>query len=175
LILCGDFNSEPHSAVYEYLVSGCIEGDHYPELDNLDNNSNNNHHHGSYNGGNSNYNGGGNSNNSNNVRVLPSNLRSIVHDVDLASVMNTVIGSEPNFTNFTAKFKGTLDYIFYTPARLRVMAASSMPEEHDIRALSGEGLPSTCYPSDHMVGAFQPLIGLERCCSRSGMCVCMYV
>jgi len=132
LILCGDFNSEPQSAVYEYLVSGSIEGEHYPELDTCDNASNN-------------------SSNGNAVRVLPPNLRSIVHDVDLASMMHSVLGSEPHFTNFTAKFKGTLDYIFYTPSRLRIMAATSIPDEQDIRAVSGEGLPSTCYPSDHMV------------------------
>lgn len=136
LILCGDFNSEPQSAVYEFLVAGSIEGDHYPELDSSDNNSNGN--------GNGGLNG---------VRVLPSNLRTVVHDLDLASVMNTAIGSEPGFTNYTSKFKGTLDYIFYTPARLRIMAATSFPEEQEIRALSGEGLPSTCYPSDHMVSS----------------------
>jgi CCR4-NOT transcription complex subunit 6 len=124
LIVCGDFNSEPQSAVYEFLTTGCVEGDHYPELE---------------------------INSSNNVQVLPANLRSICHEFDLASVMHTVTGSEPAFTNFTAKFKGTLDYIFYTPNSLRIMAATSIPEEHEVRALSGEGLPSTCYPSDHMV------------------------
>jgi CCR4-NOT transcription complex subunit 6 len=155
LILCGDFNSEPDSAVYEYLVSGSIEGDHYPELEVCDNptvnghngnlaNGNHGHHHNNHN-----HHAGLGVNN--NVRILPPNLRNIYHDVDLASVMSTVIGAEPNFTNFTAKFKGTLDYIFYTPARLRVMAATSFPEEHDVRMSSGEGLPSACYPSDHLV------------------------
>merc|ERR1712228_627640 len=32
LILCGDFNSEPKSAVYEYLTKGRVESQTYDEL-----------------------------------------------------------------------------------------------------------------------------------------------
>jgi hypothetical protein len=60
------------------------------------------------------------------------------------------MGCEPEFTNYTSKFKGTLDYIFYTHTRLRIMAVTSIPEAAEIQASSGEGLPSACYPSDHV-------------------------
>lgn len=122
LLLCGDFNSEPYSAVYEYLIQGAIQTLR-PELDVAE--------HG--------------------TRVLPMDLQSYGHNIELASAMSTVFGGEPYFTNYTAKFKGTLDYIFYTPSKLRILAVSDMPEEYDLIATSGDGLPSSCYPSDHLM------------------------
>eukprot|EP01034_Spumella_vulgaris_P023683 gene23683-29928_t len=122
LILCGDFNSEPTSAVYEYMVTGAIEQSH-PDL-NIGQHS---------------------------VRILPADASLITHNIEMGSAMFSGMGTEPQFTNYTAKFKGTLDYIFYTPSRLRIMAVTSLPEEDEIRASSGEGLPSTSYPSDHMM------------------------
>ncbi len=121
LLICGDFNSEPTSAVYEYLKHGAVSSDH-PELHVQDAK----------------------------VRVLP-DAHNIVHDMHLASAMEAAFGSEPSFTNFTGKFKGTLDYIYYSPNRLRIMAATSIPDEHDLRQLAGEGLPCACYPSDHIL------------------------
>jgi CCR4-NOT transcription complex subunit 6 len=123
LLLCGDFNSEPSSAVYEFLTHGAVSTDLHPELTAAMQDK---------------------------VRVLPE-LHNILHDMHLSSTMDTAFANEPLFTNYTAKFKGTLDYIFYTPSRLRVLAATSMPEEQEIKAVSGEGLPSACYPSDHML------------------------
>jgi endonuclease/exonuclease/phosphatase family metal-dependent hydrolase len=131
LVLCGDFNSEPESAVYEYILSGMISSER-PEL-----------------AASTNTNSGGNSHD-HTVKILPS-LHHISHDLDLASAMGSVLGAEPLFTNYTAKFKGTLDYVYYTPSRIRVLGAAALPEEHDIVALSGEGLPSACYPSDHVM------------------------
>eukprot|EP00981_Chlorochromonas_danica_P000134 scaffold38_cov130-Ochromonas_danica.AAC.1 len=125
LMICGDFNSEPLSAVYEFITQGAIENE-YPEL-----------------------------NLNNKVRILPdlssivheldlaSAMRTgLVHELDLASAMRTGLGAEPSFTNYTSKFKGTLDYIFYTPSRLRVMAVTAIPEEEDIRMIAGDSLPS---------------------------------
>lgn len=125
LLLCGDFNSEPESAVYEYLMSGMIASSR-PELSHA------------------------NAQDNGNVRILP-DTHHLTHDLALSSALSTTLGNEPAFTNYTARFKGTLDYIYYTPSRLRVLAATSMPEEADLRATSGEGLPSACYPSDHLM------------------------
>ncbi len=121
LLICGDFNSEPTSAVYEYLKHGAVSSDH-PELHVQDAK----------------------------VRVLP-DAHNILHDMHLASAMEAAFGSEPTYTNYTAKFKGTLDYIYYSPNRLRIMAATSIPDENDIRQVAGEGLPCACYPSDHIL------------------------
>ena len=66
--------------------------------------------------------------------------------------MATAIGTEPVFTNFTATFKGTLDYIWYTPGRLKVLAVNDIPDPLDIFEQCGDGLPSACYPSDHEIG-----------------------
>ncbi|CAM6031273.1 unnamed protein product, partial [Sphagnum compactum] len=93
LILCGDLNSEPSSAVYELLMEGAIVGPR-PEMDTTDN-----------------------------VRVLP-DLANISHNLELVG-----------------KFRGTLDYICYTPARLRVMAVSGIPDAAELEAENGVGLP----------------------------------
>ena len=120
LILCGDFNSEPTSAVYDYIMNRSLNSD-YPELD-LENK----------------------------VRVLP-DLQNIIHNIELDSIMNAALGNEPSYTNYTSRFKGTLDYIFFSPTRFRVMAVTSMPEENELQAVCGEGLPASCYPSDHVL------------------------
>ena len=64
--------------------------------------------------------------------------------------METVLGEEPVYTNYTRGFRGTLDYIWYTPKRLRVTAGAALPEEQELQIVSGDGLPCTCYPSDHL-------------------------
>lgn len=120
LMICGDFNSEPSSAVYDFVTHGALHAD-YPEL-----------------------------HTDSRVRILP-DPSNIVHELELTSAMSSALGSEPLFTNYTAKFKGTLDYIFYTPNRIRVMAVTGIPDENDIRNAGGEGLPCTCYPSDHIL------------------------
>ena len=82
--------------------------------------------------------------------ILPA-VHDITHGIELASAMQTGLGSEPLFTNFTANFKGTLDYIWYTPSRLRLLAVTNTPDPGDIFQLCGEGLPGACYPSDHVM------------------------
>ena len=82
--------------------------------------------------------------------ILPA-VQDINHGLELSSVMATAIGSEPVFTNFTATFKGTLDYIWYTPGRLKVLAVNDIPDPLDIFEQCGDGLPSACYPSDHVM------------------------
>jgi CCR4-NOT transcription complex subunit 6 len=124
LMICGDFNSEPASAVYDFIMHGHLTSDAHPEIFADPSNQS--------------------------VRILPS-PHDIVHDMEMASAMNTALGFEPNFTNYTQKFKGTLDYIFYTPSKLRILAVTAPPDENDVRAVAGDGLPCPCYASDHIL------------------------
>lgn len=123
LILCGDFNSEVDSAVYEYLSDGVIERAH-PDIEESDA-----------------------------MHILPE-LRTLSHNLDISSMMFSAMGSEPLFTNYTSGFRGTLDYAWFSTARLRVIGAFSMPEEREIQRDCGEGLPSAMYPSDHIMLCF---------------------
>lgn len=123
LLLCGDFNSEPDSAVYEFLSDGQLNRPH-PELEQQGQ--------------------------QHPVHVLP-DLQDIYHSLNLSSSMGSVMGAEPLFTNYTANFKGTLDYIFYSNQRLYVTAANNLPSAQELQFSSGEGLPSACYPSDHLL------------------------
>ncbi len=82
LIVCGDFNSEPESAVHELLTEGCLTR-HHPELDDEEDN----------------------------VRILPDQSE-IYHSLDLASAMQTALGHEPPYTNFTWDWKGKFCFVF---------------------------------------------------------------
>jgi len=157
LIICGDFNSEPTSAVYELMKYGQIESN-YPELD----------------VGLSDFGGGGGGGGSDygsavadnpysssysgisdrgskhgKCRVLP-DLENITHSLELASVMETAFGSEPEFTNYTINYKGTLDYMFYTPGTIKVLAVTELPDEYALSEIN-IGLPNVFYPSDHVM------------------------
>eukprot|EP01035_Chromulina_nebulosa_P018937 gene18937-24744_t len=123
LVLCGDFNSEPSSAVYELIVKGSIQQPR-PEITDT----------------------------SDNLTVVQ-NLHILSHRLDLTSAMTSCsgIGTEPAFTNYTANFKGTLDYIFYSHSRLRVLSVAIIPTEVDINKNCGVGMPAACYPSDHFM------------------------
>merc|ERR1712176_456542 len=124
LILCGDFNSEPKSAVYEYLTKGRGESTTYDEL----------------------------------VKeyelskgcLLPprDNLR---HRLGLKSHYNHN-GKEPNYTNYTRHYKGTLDYVLYSSKSLESIGYL---EELSIEQLSKEeAFPNSTNSSDHI-----PLMG----------------
>ncbi|XP_059460704.1 carbon catabolite repressor protein 4 homolog 1-like [Corylus avellana] len=56
------------------------------------------------------------------------------------------ISEEPVFTNFTADFCGTLDYIFYTENSLRVEGLLELLDKQTL----GTGLPSVQFSSDHI-------------------------
>lgn len=123
LIICGDFNSEPESAVHELLTEGSLQR-HHPELDEEEDGT----------------------------RVLPEQSE-IFHNLDLASAMQMASphGQEPLFTNYTRDWKGTLDYILFSPMRIRLMSVAAIPTPQELEAESGEGLPSAVYPSDHLL------------------------
>ena len=56
--------------------------------------------------------------------------------------------TNPNYTNYTVSFKGTLDHILYEKSHLEVLELLEMPSDDEIKAEGG--LPSTKFPSDHM-------------------------
>lgn len=62
------------------------------------------------------------------------------------SSYKSVMGHEPNYTNYTAHFKGCLDYVFTD--NLDVIGALEMPEESLLS--SHTALPSPNFPSDHL-------------------------
>jgi CCR4-NOT transcription complex subunit 6 len=119
LLICGDFNSEPLSAVYEFLNHGYVNENHEELVEDTAN------------------------------PLLP-DTEHVVHSLDLASAMATALGEEPSFTNYTKNFRGTLDYMWYTPSRLKVLAVSNIPDESEVIQY-GEALPNVCYPSDHLL------------------------
>jgi len=65
--------------------------------------------------------------------------------------MQTALGTEPIYTNYTQQFKGTLDYVLFSPMRIRLMSVAGLPTPNEIEIDSGEGLPSSVYPSDHLM------------------------
>ncbi len=143
VLLCGDFNSDPFSAAYELIRYKHLSSNHINTV-----------------------NGNANAVNSNNadfpannyefpqehkskVCILP-DISNIVHSIELQSIMATVFGNEPAYTNYTANYKGTLDYIFYTPSCLRAASAAEIPSESSLLQYN-IALPNAVYPSDHLM------------------------
>ncbi len=81
IVICGDFNSMPDSAVYQLLGEGDVGGDHADLLK---------YRYGNY------------------------TEEGFRHNLPLTSAYLEVLGAEPSFTNYTADFVGSLDYIFYS-------------------------------------------------------------
>jgi len=115
LLICGDFNSTPESAVYEYLRRGQIRQDH-PDLTNDP------------------------------CGILKQlNLR---HSLPMATAYETCNSREAPYTNYTEDFKGTLDYIWFSPDALAVLAISQVDDESQLTQETA--LPSSSKPSDHL-------------------------
>jgi len=136
LMICGDFNSTPDTAVYDLLSRQQVYHGH-PDV-NMSN------------GGDD---GGGSPN------ILPDTM-SITHSFQLGSVYHTVMGEEPKATNFTVSFKGVLDYMWYSASNLRPLSTAPIPDEESLTR-HGEALPSTQYSSDHimMIADMQIVVG----------------
>lgn len=130
LMICGDFNSTPDTAVYDMLSRREVHPSHRDV--NMQ---------------------------SDDVNIFPAHLLPISHSFNLGSVYVAVTGEEPQHTNYTAVFKGVLDYMWYSATNLRPQSVASVPEEEDIIQY-GEAMPSTQYSSDHvlMVSDMQILI-----------------
>jgi CCR4-NOT transcription complex subunit 6 len=137
IIVSGDFNSEPGSAAHSLLVNRSIDQRH-PEA-------------------------------SHDPAQLLQNMLPVQHTLPLCSAYSAFLYSatysdnpeiakqrsrmdavtrEPLFTNYTKTYKGTLDYIFYTPELLTPTALLELPSEEE--AEIENGIPNARYSSDHI-------------------------
>ena len=122
LMICGDFNSSPDSAVYDLLMQQNVHPGH-PDVNVVTADDCPN--------------------------VLPDAMN-ITHSFHLGSAYQSVLGEEPPTTNYTLNFKGVLDYICYSRQTLRPLSVSPIPDE-SILTRHGEALPSTEFSSDHIM------------------------
>lgn len=122
LVICGDFNSTPDTAVYDLLSRQTVHPGH-PDVNVATNDDIPN--------------------------VLPDAMN-ITHSFQLGSAYNTVLGDEPWTTNYTVNFKGVLDYIWYSAQNLMPLSVSPIPSEAQLTK-HGEALPSTEFSSDHIM------------------------
>jgi len=127
LIICGDFNSTPDTAVYELFTRQTVHPGH-PDV---------------------NLNYTQQQNGEDIPNVLP-DAHNITHSFSLGSAYQTVLGEEPQQTNYTGHFKGVLDYIWYSIPTLRPLSAAPVPDEATLTR-HGEALPSTEFSSDHIM------------------------
>ncbi|GMH48736.1 hypothetical protein TL16_g00359 [Triparma laevis f. inornata] len=122
VMICGDLNSTPDSAVYDLLAAQTVHPGH-PDLQVNETEGK--------------------------QRVLP-DPRNITHSLSLASAYQTVMGDEPEFTNYTGGFRGTLDYIWYSADTLRPLSTAPIHSEEMIHEY-GIALPNTQFSSDHIL------------------------
>merc|ERR1712056_95224 len=115
LLICGDFNSTPDSAVYEYMRRGSVRSDHADMQ--------------------------------NDPCGLLKQL-ALRHSLCMATAYETCNGREAQYTNYTEEFKGTLDYIWFSPDALAVLAISQVDDESQLTQETA--LPSSTRPSDHV-------------------------
>ncbi|KAF4665195.1 CCR4-NOT transcription complex subunit 6-like, partial [Perkinsus chesapeaki] len=145
IIMCGDFNSTPDSAVYELLTTGRLSPSSIPAFSVM------------LERGRSQY-----SCTSGSVCVSAMNLRlgddpygilppvsQMHHSLPLRSIYPAVVNSEATYTNYTQKFQGTLDYICFTQNSLRGLAVSNTYSYEELSAETA--LPSPTQPSDHIL------------------------
>ncbi|CAK9092902.1 Carbon catabolite repressor protein 4 homolog 1 (CCR4 homolog 1) [Durusdinium trenchii] len=115
ILVCGDFNSTPDSAVYEYFRRGTVRQEHED------------------------------------LKKDPCGLMRLLNlrsGACMATAYETCTGKEATFTNYTEDFKGTLDYIWFSPENLSVLAISQVDDESQLSQESA--LPSSTRPSDHV-------------------------
>lgn len=122
LILCGDFNSEPTSAVYQFMSEQMVQLDH-PDLA---------------------------TDAKEVVNHLLQHDPPLSHQLALKSAYSSLLGREPKHTNYTVGYVGVLDYIWYTMDHLRPLSVAAVPDEQELQA-TGEALPNSLYPSDHLI------------------------
>lgn len=132
LVLCGDFNSEPSSAVYELVSHQAVGGDH-PDLQLSQSSSS----------------AGEATELLRNV-LLAEHHHQVAHNLLLKSAYATLLGDEPRFTNYTVGYVGVLDYIWFSGMHWRPLSVAPIPDEQEL-ASTGEALPNALYPSDHLM------------------------
>ncbi|KAK1222036.1 Glucose-repressible alcohol dehydrogenase transcriptional effector [Marasmius sp. AFHP31] len=128
IILCGDFNSLPNSGVYKFLSSGSVARDH-PDLKKK--------HYGSF------------------------TKRGMAYGLRLRSAYSSTSVSpsredgttDPEllpWTNYTAHFKGVLDYIWYSQETLQANSYLGGIDPDYLEAGKVIGFPHAHIPSDHI-------------------------
>jgi len=124
VILCGDFNSEPHTSVTKLLGRNAILGKVHSTLLPEDMPSDPAH-------------------------ILPG--RDVLsHGLMLQSAYASVMGRDPAFTNFTEGYKGTLDYVYFSSDQLAAVAVLNVPSDKALQEYSNKPLPNEQWPSDHL-------------------------
>ncbi|KAI9194661.1 hypothetical protein LWI28_025960 [Acer negundo] len=125
IIVAGDFNSNPNSMVYRYLISSYLNSKLWIE------------------------------NNEVVTEVESFEETEVEYfeepvPMPLCSVYALVKGREPEFTNCKPEFKDTLDYIFFSPSRLITpISVLELPDSTKSADVIG-GLPNFYHPSDHL-------------------------
>eukprot|EP00924_Labyrinthula_sp_SR-Ha-C_P005128 maker-scaffold_1-snap-gene-22.59-mRNA-1 protein AED:0.06 eAED:0.06 QI:309/1/1/1/1/1/3/154/678 len=80
----------------------------------------------------------------------PNGSSILKHNLNLSSCYESATEKEPEFTNWAASFKGTLDYVFATRERIKVTKCLIMPSEEEVKGEWGTPLPNFHNPSDHL-------------------------
>lgn len=129
LILCGDFNSEPHSAVHRFL--GQNSGYHIDQNGDLLT-----------------------SMRAGDVPTDPSAIlptpESLSHNIPLVSSYAAVNGDEPSYTNVTRDYTGCIDYVWFSADVLEAAGVLKMPSINELTSYAGSPLPNSQWPSDHL-------------------------
>lgn len=118
LLLCGDFNSMQDSAVYELLATSRVPRTNAIFTEKGDPKG-----------------------------ILPS-AGQLSHQLGLTSSYHSVLNREPTTTNFTDKFSGVLDYIWFSGAHLQALSVVDVDDKEVLERYTA--LPSPLLPSDHI-------------------------
>jgi hypothetical protein len=162
LLLCGDFNSEPHVAVARLLGGNVAAGRPRVSLAANDvppdpagilvsllrgrRGAGGAGSGGSGTGGG----GGGGASSAVSAGAGPGATVPLSHSLMLASAYAAVQGVEPPFTNLTGGWTGVLDYIWFSAESLLPVAVLAVPTASELTAASGTPLPNPQWPSDHL-------------------------
>ena len=120
LMICGDFNSEPNSAVYEFMSTGQVSMNHPEVLSDPEG------------------------------IIAALGVKTIHHELNLHSCYKDTMGEEPQYTNYTDHYQGCLDYIWVTSPIIQPMKVSMLPSVPEICSFGDLKLPNPKYPSDHL-------------------------
>ncbi|TDH72254.1 uncharacterized protein CCR75_003267 [Bremia lactucae] len=137
-ILCGDFNSEPTSAVYEFMTQNHVSL-HHPDIQYAPSQ----------------------------LANIYASLDLEQH-IGFASAYASIFGAEPEYTNYTGgrsfvsasiliswysvlgRWKGVLDYVWYTPETLMPFAGLRVHPPQVLEGFSKTALPNCQFLSDHV-------------------------
>eukprot|EP01035_Chromulina_nebulosa_P018966 gene18966-24776_t len=138
IIFCGDLNSTKKNPVIEFLEKGIIEQNHHvwSTINDFQWNPRTN-------------------GKLNNKKMIRSN-QNCINNLDVSTIIPVLKHSfnlvssagYPKYTNFTAGFKDTLDYIYVSANDFTVVTIAPFPNDTELGAYTA--LPSPLYPSDHM-------------------------